>query len=237
MNSQNSGAGSKALELNNVVCERGFHELFAPVSFVAAESSAVQISGANGSGKTTLLRAIAGLHQPSRGEIKWQGVTIDSKESSYSEETDYLGHKPGLNPDLTALENLQFLGALKPSINTSPELHSSKAPPKKPLTGPLTDQSLEQVGAGPYSHLATHLLSAGQKQRVSLARLLMNDLRIWLLDEPATSLDRHGIVILEEMLSQHVRRGGILVYTSHQDLELSYCSKSTVQLCISEITP
>ena len=236
MISQNSGAGSKSLELNNVVCERGFNGLFSPVSFAAGGGSAVQIIGANGSGKTTLLRAIAGLHQPSLGEIKWQGISIESEECGYDQETDYLGHKSGLNADLTALENLQFQHSLKTPAKTS-ESNSSKTFQKKPLGESLAEQSLEQVGATHYSHLTTHLLSAGQKQRASLSRLLMNNLRIWLLDEPATSLDRHGIKMLEELLSQHTKQGGILVFTSHQDLQLSHCIQSTVQLDVAGNTP
>ncbi len=238
MNSQISGAGIESLKLNNVVCERGFHRLFAPVSFVAVEGAAVQISGANGSGKTTLLRAIAGLHQPSQGEIKWQGNSGDCDDFEYSTVTDYLGHKSGLNADLTALENLRFLRSLKSPINTpvnSSQSNLSISLPEKPLTGSPADQSLELVGATRYSHLPTHLLSAGQKQRVSIARLLMNNLKIWLLDEPATSLDRHGIIILEEILSRHTREGGILIFTSHQDLQLSHCSRSTVQLSIAGV--
>jgi heme exporter protein A len=230
VNSQNSGAGSKSLELNNVVCERGFHGLFPPLGFVAIEGSAVQIAGANGSGKTTLLRAIAGLHQPSQGEIKWQGVPIESEESRYDRETDYLGHKSGLNADLTPLENLKFQQSLRSSDKTP-----KSNPSPKPYTGSLAAQSLEQVGANHYSHLATHLLSAGQKQRVSLARLLMNNLGIWLLDEPATSLDRDGIKMLETMLSEHTRHGGILIFTSHQDLQLNHCSRLTVNLDVPEI--
>ncbi len=201
------------MEVRGLSCERGFNILFSDLDFSLREGELTRISGPNGSGKTTLLRTLAGIHQQRKGDIYWNGMSVAGSDSSFSSEISFVGHKSGLRPDLTPLENLEFFSGL--------------ATNKLSLTAP---QSLVITGCTDFHNLPCHQLSAGQLQRVTLARLCLARTRLWLLDEPATSLDRDGIKLLGNLIHQHATAGGLVVYCSHQDLNSGAVDTHTIRL-------
>lgn len=185
-------------------CQRGDNLLFAGLEFEARAGQLLQIEGANGSGKTSLLRILAGLSRPSEGEVRWRGTDIMRQRSAYFSEMAYLGHALGVKADLSPLENLRVALA---------------------LAGLRFDEdgafeSLARTGLRGKEELPARALSAGQKQRVALARLLMCPATLWIMDEPFTALDVSGIALVRELLEAHLARGGIAVLTSHQAVDV-----------------
>ena len=155
----------------------------------------VEIWGPNGSGKSTLLRCIAGLFEPDTGY-----VTIEN-DSLFT----YLGHKQGLSGVLTPIENLRWFAGLESVVNEQTSLRSA----------------LEAVGMGTYAHRLCGELSAGQLRRVALARLAVSKAKIWILDEPLTSLDQEGVRMLSTLIEKHLHNEGTVVCATHQSLALS----------------
>jgi len=194
------------LQSQHLQCLRNEQQLFADLSFELNRGEILFVEGANGSGKTTLLRMLCGLREPDEGQILWNGQSIFDLTASYSAQVLYIGHHAGVKRDLTVEENLQMATAL---IATKPDLD--------------LDHILEEVHLYAYAdHPAGHL-SAGQQRRVALARLLMAEARVWILDEPYTSLDKNIITWLESLFVRHVEAGGMIVLTSHQTVQLGAC--------------
>ncbi|MDD4913550.1 MAG: cytochrome c biogenesis heme-transporting ATPase CcmA [Methylococcales bacterium] len=189
------------LVVNNLSCSRDDRLLFAELSFSLAAGQVLLLEGDNGSGKTSLLRILCGFRTADDGEIRWRGQTLDS--GSYYKEMAYVGHADGAKKELTVLENLRFTQAL----------HSQ--------SGYDIDQALIKVELAGFDDNSVQTLSAGQKRRLSLARLLIAGAVLWILDEPFTSLDRRGIALTEALIAAHVRQGGMVMLTSHHDLTLT----------------
>lgn len=189
------------LEVFDLSCERDDRVLFKNLSFSLDSGQILQIAGQNGSGKTTLLRILCGLSQDYQGSINWQGRPIDELRQNYFSSLLYFGHHTGLKTVLTPLENLRWQCALFPS-----------------LIPDNLGQALAKVGLAGYEDVPCHMLSAGQLRRVSLARLYMTKARLWIMDEPFTSLDRQGVTEKEALLERHVENGGAIVLTTHYDL-------------------
>ncbi len=188
-------------EISNLECVRGYTQLFTALNFKMESASALQLMGANGSGKTSLLRILAGLSQPERGTISWNGNNITDNPFEYFASVNYLGHKIALKDNLSPGENLSFLGSLdhyKPTISVA--------------------QSLQIMAVMALADSPCFQLSAGQRQRIALARVLRSNAQLWLLDEPATTLDSEGIALLQKIMLSHINSGGVIVYTSHQAL-------------------
>ena len=164
----------------------------------------LQILGENGAGKTSLLRILCGLSLPESGEVRWNGVPILNNRPDYYRALAYFGHRTALNGELTPVENLDAAFAL-----------SARA---TDLSG---REALERLALGDCLDLPCAILSAGQRQRVALARVLRCPGGIWILDEPAAALDQAAIRLLEEILEQQVAAGGMVVFTSHRELALS----------------
>lgn len=183
-----------------VGCVRGGREVFANLDFEAASGEVLAITGANGSGKTSLLRLIAGLLIPAGGAISLDG---GEAELTLPEQTHYLGHRDALKPALTVLENLCFWRDF--------------------LGGDVFDagESLAAVGLGHAGHLPAAYLSAGQRRRLSLARLLTVRRPVWLLDEPTTALDPAGQDLFAGLTRDHLARGGIIVAATHGPLGIA----------------
>ncbi len=179
---------------------RGGREVFANLDFEAASGEVLAITGANGSGKTSLLRLIAGLLIPAGGAISLDG---GEAELTLPEQTHYLGHRDALKPALTVLENLCFWRDF--------------------LGGDVFDagESLAAVGLGHAGHLPAAYLSAGQRRRLSLARLLTVRRPVWLLDEPTTALDPAGQDLFAGLTRDHLARGGIIVAATHGPLGIA----------------
>ncbi|MFI4982776.1 MAG: heme ABC exporter ATP-binding protein CcmA, partial [Nevskiales bacterium] len=156
-----------------------------------------------GTGKTTLLRVVCGLLRPEQGTVSWAGRSIQEARTEFQAAMTYASHEPALKSDLTPLENLRFAVGLKRRVGL-PELYAS----------------LERTGVAACADLPTRVLSAGQRRRVSMARVLAVRASLWLLDEPYTNLDAAGSRLMSELLQQHAVEGGMALVVAHQELEL-----------------
>jgi len=192
------------LTAESTTCVRDGRALFEALNVQVEASQLLQIEGINGAGKTSLLRILCGLSEPREGIVYWRDQDIRHCRSIYHRELLYIGHNPGIKPELTPLENLRFFGALTGYSCTESELETA----------------LEKIGLHGYEQTKVAMLSAGQRRRVGLARLWLNNAPLWILDEPFTAIDRNGIANLEARLSSHVQTGGLAVITSHQALGL-----------------
>jgi len=184
----------------DLACLRGGREVFAGLNFSADAGEALVVTGHNGAGKTTLLRLIAGLLEPAQGEIDLSGGAPDA---SLPEQAHYLGHRDALKPALTVLENLQFWYAF---------LGGRDAP---------AASALDPVGLAGLAGLPAGYLSAGQRRRLSVARLLAAPRPVWLLDEPTAALDTAGQQRLLGLMQAHLAGGGIIVAATHGPLGLA----------------
>jgi len=194
---------SPALEARALTCERGERLLFSELDLAVDHGQMIQLEGANGSGKTSLLRILCGLAQPIDGEIFWNGVSTRKQRLEFLANVAYLGHFNAIKGELTPLENLAISRGLGiPSETTS------------------ADDALEQVGLLDFDDQPCHSLSAGQKRRVSLARLLTTRSPLWVLDEPFTSLDVDGVALVEDMLRSHLDDGGLAIVTTHHPVDM-----------------
>jgi heme exporter protein A len=193
------------LTADNLVGVRGERLLFDKLNFKLSSGSVLYLQGANGSGKTTLLRIICGLSKPYEGAVNWCGENINSLAEEYHKHVLYIGHLPGIKEDLTALENLRFSLAL-----SGVEVSENKAA-----------EVLKELGLANGLNLPTRMLSQGQRRRVALARLWLQDLPIWILDEPFTALDANAANMLKQKIEAFANDGGIVVMTTHQEVTLS----------------
>ena len=173
------------------------------VSLTMEPGQLVHVSGPNGTGKTTLLRVICGLLRPEQGSVSWRGQPISSVRSEYQAALAYASHEPALKGDLTALENLRFAVGLKRRVSPG-ELRAG----------------LEQTGVAACADLPARVLSAGQRRRVAMARVLAMNAPLWLLDEPFTNLDTAGSELMSALLRAHVEQGGSALVVAHHDLIL-----------------
>lgn len=180
---------------------RGDRHILRDVSFSLREGEFLKLTGPNGVGKTTLIRVVCGLLPAETGAVEWRGKPVDSSNDEYHAEMTYLGHLNSLKADLTARENLKFLGGLREA-----------------LTDADIDQALDRVGILSRGDLAARSLSAGQKRRLALARLLLSGAILWILDEPVTNLDVAGVDLVEDLVREHVGRGGLALAAAHQRL-------------------
>jgi heme exporter protein A len=192
------------LQVVDVSCERGGRQLFKPVSFALSAGTALHLEGDNGAGKTTLLRALSGLSTLAQGRVHWCGVPVVDLASGFKSELLYLGHALGLKDELSAFENVQLSAAMAgQALSRDQTLHA------------LAVQGLKNR-----AHLPLRVLSQGQKRRVALARLQLAHAKLWLLDEPFVALDSDAVQALQLLLQQHLAKGGALIFTSHQAVQL-----------------
>ena len=192
------------LRAEGLAYRRGENALFTGLSLELAAGHLTWLRGHNGRGKTSLLRLLAGLAQPDAGRVTWGNVALaDAPE--FAAQRIYIAHANALKDDLTAFESLQFLAAL----------HGRDAAPA------AVRAALSRLKMTSRERAPVRTLSQGQRRRVALARLaLENAAGVWVLDEPYDALDVDGIQIVNDLLEQHVARGGSVVLTSHQALSL-----------------
>ena len=201
------------LEARSLSCVRGTRLLFEHINLRVAPGEVFQVCGANGAGKTSLLRLLCGLTLPERGEILWGGLPISADLARYHGQLAYVGHTPGLKFDLTARENLEVTLAMQPARDQAD-----------------LDQVLERVGLSSSAHIICRHLSAGQRRRVAIARLHLTSASLWILDEPLSAIDAEGVSDIESILIAHLEAGGMVIFTSHQAIELARYSIDTVNL-------
>jgi heme exporter protein A len=191
-------------------CIRDDRELFTDLSFSVHAGQVLLLEGKNGSGKTSLLRIICGFREPDSGTVSWCEEEIP--QSQYYSDMAYVGHMDGIKKELTVHENLRLSMALG-------------------QPGKLTiQQALDKVQLTGYDDTLIQALSAGQKRRLSLARLLITHNVLWILDEPFTSLDKQGIELIELLMAEHCKNGGMIVMTSHHDVNLNGVDVKTIRL-------
>ncbi|WP_114690000.1 cytochrome c biogenesis heme-transporting ATPase CcmA [Polynucleobacter necessarius] len=192
------------LEARTLCCIRGARHLFQDLDLTISSGECLHVRGENGVGKTSLLRLLTGLSTPEAGMILWNGQAIAKDVSNYHRELLFLGHRDALKEDLTALENIQFYAALD-GIELSDE---------KALA------ALWRFGLRAREHLPVSCLSAGQKRRVLMARMLTRQAKLWILDEPCNALDIHAVQALQGLIVEHIEQGGLVILTSHQEVSL-----------------
>jgi heme exporter protein A len=196
------------LQVSNLTCVRGGRQLFSGVGFEVAPGGLLHLKGTNGAGKTSLLRILCGLLHQDGGDIHWNGAPVNhsmgSAVEAYRSDLFYLGHQNSMQEALTVDENLQFYAAL-----------SGQTP-----NAQKTVAALGELGVRACQHRLVRHLSQGQKRRVALSRLLMTPARLWILDEPFVALDRQAIQSLSAVVGQHLHSGGMVILTSHQDVEI-----------------
>jgi heme exporter protein A len=191
------------LEVRSVAAFRGDHLVFSDISFRLAPGGALVLIGRNGSGKTTLLRLIAGLMSRAAGEVLWAGEDALADLPSHGLRLAYLGHQDALKLGLTPVENLALWARV----------------PRERRAGAI-ETALAAVGLEDLAHLPARMLSAGQRRRVAIARLLVSDAMLWLLDEPTTALDTASVGRLGGLAAAHRAAGGMVIAATHLDLPL-----------------
>ncbi|MFU8790231.1 MAG: cytochrome c biogenesis heme-transporting ATPase CcmA [Methylobacter sp.] len=189
-----------SLEGIGLSCIRDDRVLFEQLAFELVSGQVLLLEGKNGSGKTSLLRILCGFREADAGNIYWCGDAVN--DSAFYAQMAYVGHLDGIKKELTVLENLKMSLALSSAGTYS------------------IDQALAKVHLTGYDDVLVQTLSAGQKRRLSLARLLITENVLWILDEPFTSLDKQGIALIETLMTEHCANGGMIVLTSHHDIDL-----------------
>lgn len=202
------------LEVINLGCIRGDRRLFKDLNFSTERGELIEIRGRNGSGKTSLLRILCGLAQPAEGEVRWHGKNIRSLGEEYSGSVAYVAHQNGVKDELTAIENLRIASGVAGN-----SLREREA-----------QEILERIGLQKESYLPSRFLSAGQRRRVALARLLATRARLWILDEVLTSLDTAAIDLSSQFIGEHLSNGGMAIIATHQDLNISAVATQRLEI-------
>lgn len=201
MGSTNTIGGPEIrLEARGLTIRRGYRLLFERLDLDLASGEVLQLTGPNGAGKSTLMRVIAGFSQADAGAIRWSGAGEDGEVASL---LHYHGHREGLREALTPRENLAFSAGVL-----------GGDPARVPA-------ALERLGVAMLADLPVQVLSAGQRRRVALARLLVAPRPVWLLDEPLAALDTAGQALVGALIAGHAAAGGMAIVATHQPLGIS----------------
>lgn len=192
------------LEVRDLEVMRGDHRLFSNLGFSLQEGELLRLRGSNGSGKTSLLRAVCGLLEPSEGEVLWKGENIRSQRDEYNNALTYLGHHNGIKAELTGFENLRLNSTLSGNNVSEDQIYDA----------------LGEIGLAGREDLPTQVLSQGQKRRVALARLLISEADLWILDEPFTALDVGAVAMLSQLIERHLQKGRMVMFTTHQEVDI-----------------
>lgn len=190
----------------------GASHILRRVSLEAARGSVTCVLGRNGVGKTSLLRALCGLTLLEEGQIRWRGQRVAADRSAFHSELAYQGHEVALKGDLSASENLRYGVGLRREVSAS-EIAAA----------------LQRVALAA-TDIPVRQLSAGQRRRVALARVLLLDVPLWLMDEPTSNLDADGHALVAALLGEHLAAGGLAVVATHQALGVEASRLQTLEL-------
>jgi heme exporter protein A len=204
INSSFPASSSAVLEARAISIVRGERELFSNLDLQVSTGQCLHIRGENGVGKTSLLRLLTGLASPDSGEVFWCGRSIKKVASEFHNKLLFLGHRDALKEDLSALENLRMYAAIDGITLSEQDAFTS----------------LWRFGLKGREDLPVNYLSAGQKKRVLMARMLTRRAQVWILDEPFNALDTHAVHELQGLIAEHLRSNGLVVLTSHQPLAI-----------------
>ena len=204
INSSFPATSTSVLEARALTCIRGERELFSVLDLQVFAGQCLHIRGENGVGKTSLLRLLTGLTSPESGEVLWSGHSIKEEASEYHNKLLFLGHRDALKEDLSAIENLRLYAAIDGITLSEQDAFAS----------------LWRFGLKGREDLPVNCLSAGQKKRVLMARMLTRGAQVWILDEPFNALDTHAVQELQDLIAEHLRGNGLVVLTSHQPLAI-----------------
>jgi heme exporter protein A len=194
------------LQVQHLACTRGERQLFRDLNFEIKNGEALWVAGTNGSGKTSLLRMLCGLSMPAEGAVRWNGENIRSIRDEFNNKLVYIGHASGVKDDLLAWESIVIAATLA----------------GKAVSRDDACKALQQMGLVQVIELPVRVLSQGQRKRVALARLqLMMAAPLWILDEPFTALDQRSVTDLCDTLNAHLANGGMVIYTTHQEIALT----------------
>ena len=196
------------LQTVDLCCERDGRRLVDQLNLTVEGGQIHQIEGPNGSGKTSLLRILSGLSSRYSGNLHWRGEAMSRVRAEYLAELTYLGHSSGVKAVLTPRENLMWHAALRGLVDDTAQA--------------LVMTALDKVGLYGYEDAACFTLSAGQQRRVALARLFLGQSALWILDEPFTAIDKHGVGELEYWVADYAKSGGAVVLTTHHELNIDH---------------
>ncbi len=194
-----TGAPPPLLEASGLTCWRGDRLLFEDLHLCVAAGEMLEIHGPNGSGKTTLLRALCNLTHLDAGEVRWRGQALAERREAFLSALRYVGHQDGIKLMLTVRENLEVAARLLVDAGD-------------------IEPALRRFGLESVADRPARALSAGQRRRAALARLLLRDAALWVLDEPFTALDEEGAALMRELLAQQVGKGGAVLLSTHRPL-------------------
>lgn len=194
----------------DLACRRGERLVFAGLSFSLAAGGALVLTGPNGSGKSSLLRLMAGLGRPEAGVLSWDGAPVGDDPPAHRARLHFIGHQEAVKPLLSVAENLAFWAGMR--------------------GGGDVGQALARFRLAAFAGSPCRLLSAGQRRRLALARLLASPAPLWLLDEPATGLDSDGLDDLRAAIAAQREAGGFVVLSTHTELPMA----GAATLCLSD---
>ncbi len=190
---------------------RGDRCLFKGLSFALNPGELLLLKGRNGSGKTSFLRAIAGLLELESGSVVWNEVAVTKEPQVFQNSLVWMAHQVGFKGDLTLLENLRFEASLRPQSSQDLE------------------DVLKRLGLNRLKRLPMRSLSAGQRRRVALARMLLSDAQLWIMDEPVANLDSEGRALVVDLIREHLAADGMVIMAAHQDFDID-ATVQTIEL-------
>ena len=203
------------LEASHLQCTRGLRTLFSDLDFAVEAGELVHVAGANGSGKTSLIRILCGLLEPTAGQVRFRGANIRELAEDYRSRLVYIGHATGLKDELTPVENLRIACTFS----------------RLDIAASAVSAALDGLGLGRAAHVPVKSLSQGQRRRAALARLELSAERaLWLLDEPFIALDNVAAARIEQLIREHLGRGGMVVMTTHQPLPAFGAAMRSIEL-------